>query len=110
MMLDVKFVPGNFQGRAARSKDWLAIRGHTPMMSSARLLGAVLFLVVFVVQPLSARDPIADVPFLQEYHDPFVRNEPCPEKDTQRKPQPTQRAQENDVRAVAVDKQGRVWA
>src|SRR3990172_2506216 len=80
------------------------------MMFPARALCAVLFLVLPVVQPLWAREPIADVPFLQEYRDSFVRAEPVAEKDAEGKPKPAQPPKENDVRAVAVDKKGRVWA
>ena len=59
------------------------------------VLAAVVVLSTGDQRDLSAREPIADVPFVQEYRDPFIQ---------------TGKPKENDVRGVAVDKQGRVWA
>lgn len=76
------------------------------------LSGLVLWLLSSqaVTSVVSADEPVVDQPFQQEYRDPFVRVQSSEDF-----PRPSRRergpaVKENDVRAVAVDGQGRIWA
>ncbi|MEX2286702.1 MAG: two-component regulator propeller domain-containing protein [Planctomycetaceae bacterium] len=74
---------------------------------------SVSSLLAFALMPLNlalANGPIVDLPFQQEYRDPFIRTEPAPTKDEQGQEKPGPNPKENDARTVAVDQRGRVWA
>ncbi|MCC6796147.1 MAG: regulator [Candidatus Hydrogenedentes bacterium] len=62
-------------------------------MTTSRLL-SVLFLFVWALPLQAPGEPIEDTPFIQEYHEAY----------------PLASEKENDVRRLAVDPKGRVWA
>ena len=55
----------------------------------------VLQLVLILFGSAPAADPVDDIPFIQEYRDPFIQ---------------AKTREENDVRAVTVDSAGHIWA
>jgi len=64
-------------------------------VSVSRRIGIILLLTLFVAPiPTWSIETIADTPFDQEYHEPYPVGSG---------------ADENDVRAIAVDDAGRVW-
>jgi len=65
------------------------------MMKQPLTFVLVVWLIAVASQFATAVETIPDEPFLQEYRDPFVLGET---------------EEENNVRAVTVDPQGRVWA
>ncbi len=83
----------------------------TPIVRTFHWFAIVsIFAMNLFAQVSSAAEPIVDTPFRQEYRDPFVRVEPVVEKDEKGNPKTPPPPMENDVRAVAADKQGHVWA
>lgn len=79
-------------------------------MTLNRVIFPVLWLAWSAFPYLASGEPIVDRPFRQEYRDPFVRVEPGQERDGQGKRAKYPSAKENDVRTVAVDHKGQVWA
>lgn len=65
------------------------------MLFRAAMVLLIAAMFAAAALPISAAAPIADEPFPQEYREPFVVSE---------------NAAENDVRAVAVDQRGQLWA
>jgi hypothetical protein len=95
---------------AATSKVREPTTKSATMTKLNRVICPVLWLAWSAFPYVAAGELIVDRPFWQEYRDSFVRAEPGKEWDGKGKRERFPSAKENDVRALAVDHKGRVWA